>query len=157
MSLRLARNTISAARSDPQLSEFVARQDPAEVERIGATASAKAEQLRRFIGPRLMERLGLKGANKGGGTWSYSDPSGDTPAAVMVDYGGMSQLRYWVRPVPVGQVRGAMLSLEAAFGLIQSWDWITEAGAEDAAELFTDCVAWCFEVPARAAAAIAAD
>jgi hypothetical protein len=149
ISLRLARNMISAARNEPEMAQVLARFDPAELERIAATESAKAPALRKRIEPLLKSRFGLTARKAGGGVWYYEDPARGLRA--MVDFGGRTQLRYSVRTPPAGELRPVMLSLESAFGLIQDWDWITEAGTDDAATLLADCVQDCLTLVERAA------
>jgi hypothetical protein len=148
-SLRMARNMISAAKNEPEMAQVMARFPPAELERIAATASATAPMLRKKIEPLLRAGWGLAGRNSGGGVWYYEDTPGGM--RVMVDYGGRTQLRYWVRPAPVGPIRATMVSLEGAFGLIQDWDWITADGADDAAALLAESVAACVDLVERAA------
>jgi hypothetical protein len=126
---------------------MMAKFDPAELERIDATESAKASQLRKLIEPRLKDRFGVASRNAGGGNWSYEN--GETGLRVAVDYGGQTQLRYHVRTPITNGYRAVMLSLEGAFGLIQDWDWITADGAEDAADLLADCVTDCLALAER--------
>ncbi len=149
VSLRLARNMVSAGRNDPQTAQVLARFDPAVLERIAATESAKAPALRKRIEALMKTRFGLAARKSGGGVWYYEDPPNGL--RLMVDYGGRTQLRYGLRTPPAGDLRPVSLSLEAAFGLIQDWDWITEDGLDDAVALLADCVADCLALVDRAA------
>ena len=136
MPLRWARNLISAARTDPMAVSMIAAWDPELVERISATESAKAAGLRKAIKPLLAQRFGLKPANSSGGVWTYTRE--DDPLRLQVDYGGRSQLRYWVRTP--GGPPGFAANLEGIFGLMNDWDWIAESETEAAASLLADGV-----------------
>jgi hypothetical protein len=135
--LRLARNMVSAARSDPQVAAMLGNWDGAEIAEVAATESASASALRRVIGPLLRERFGLSAEKGSGGVWTYERQDG---LRAQIDYGGRSQLRYWLR-VP-GRASGFAANLEGTFGLTQDWDWITAAGAEATAGMLAEGIAY---------------
>lgn len=159
MSLKLLKMAVGYCRSEhPRVkAQLQAFQMPEEVVKwVDGFSTCKAPELRRLVKAAFQSRFGLRPEKQGGGVWLYRRPEASSPFEVEIDYGGTwgQQLRYWVHVhEPRLNTTFKRLTYESLLGAgVGDWDFITEAGADQAVALLTDLVAEVAGIPAQLAA-----